>query len=42
MSVKIQFTVLLFIAFAFSETHASQVATMEGIGPVKIGMTVKK
>jgi hypothetical protein len=42
MSIKIQFAALLFVAFAFGETHASQVATMEGIGPVKIGMTVKE
>jgi hypothetical protein len=42
MSFKIQFAALALIVFAFDRTSASQVATMEGIGPVKIGMTVQE
>lgn len=30
------------VVFAFDQTYARQVATMEGIGPVKIGMTVQE
>jgi anaerobic C4-dicarboxylate transporter len=33
---------LAFVVFACDQTLASQVATMEGIGPVKIGMTVEQ
>jgi hypothetical protein len=33
---------LAIIVFAFDQTFASQVATMEGIGPVKIGMTAEQ
>lgn len=42
MSFKMFFVALAFVVFAFDRVFASQVATMEGIGPVKIGMTVQE
>lgn len=42
MSIKIYFVALALVVFAFDQTYASEVATMEGIGPVKIGMTVEQ
>jgi len=42
MSIKMYFVALALMVFAFDRTYASQVATMEGIGPVKIGMTVEE
>jgi len=34
MSIKMYFVALAFIVFAFDQTFASQVATMEGIGDI--------
>jgi hypothetical protein len=42
MSFKIQFAALVFIVFASDRSFANQIATVEGIGPVKIGMTVQE
>lgn len=42
MSIKMYFVALAFIVFACDRIYANQVATMEGIGPVKIGMTVQE
>lgn len=42
MSINTYFVALAFIVFACDRTFASQVATMEGIGRVKIGMTVEQ
>jgi hypothetical protein len=41
MPIKMYFVALAFVVFAFDQTYANQGATMEGIGPVKIGMTVE-
>ncbi|MGH6858469.1 MAG: hypothetical protein ACRECP_12750 [Methylocella sp.] len=42
MPIKMLVVVLLFICFAFDQSYAAQIATAEGIGPVKIGMVVKE
>lgn len=42
MPIKMRFVVLLFICVAFDESFAAQIATVEGIGPVKIGMAIEE